>query len=141
MSVTTAPARSFTRKNYARQVIGNLIAAPVFVIVVSLVPEPYRQVAMAALLTAAGTAYLRHGLGRLEWAIAAVIVACGLLGFVGYAAIGVGWLLHAVADVVHHLIDRPMFARMPMSSFGCAVFDPLIAIWFLLGAPTIAIPF
>jgi len=37
--------------------------------------------------------------------------------------------------VVVHAVNR-----RGMSSFGCAVFDPLIAIWFVLNAPTIQLP-
>ena len=135
-SSTVAPRR-FTAGQYTRQVTGNLAAAPVFVLLVSLVAEPYRQWSMALLLGVAAVVYLRHGLGRTEWVFTIAIAACAVAGVVSYAAIGVGWLLHTVSDVWHHRIDRPLTARIPLSSFGCAVFDPLIAVWFFLGAPTV----
>lgn len=137
----SAVAVSFTGGQYVRQVLGNLVAAPLFVVVVSLIPEPYRQVSMAVLLGAAAVVYLGHGLGRAEWSFAVAIAACAVAGLASYAAIGVGWLLHTVSDVWHHRRGRPMVAAIPMSSFGCAVFDPLIAIWFFLGAPTVTLPF
>jgi hypothetical protein len=46
--------------------------------------------------------------------------------------------MHAGWDVVHHLWGNPIWPFMPTSSFGCMVFDTLIAIWFLAGAPTIS---
>jgi hypothetical protein len=139
MTATTTPAPAgFTRRQYARQILGNVIAAPVFVVLVSQIPEPYRQWSMALLMGVAAVVYLGHGLGRVEWLFAAAIGVCALAGVASYAAIGVGWLVHTVSDAWHHRIDRPMTPRIPMSSFGCAVFDPLIAIWFFLGAPTVS---
>ena len=37
---------------------------------------------------------------------------------------------------VHHVWGNPIWPFMPTSSFGCLVFDALIAIWFLAGAPS-----
>lgn len=139
--VSRSYSRRFSRGDYTRQVIGNLVAAPLFVVVVSLIPEPYRQVAMAALLGVAAVVYLGHGLGRVELLFAGAIGVCAVAGLAFYPAIGVGWLLHTVADIWHHRIGRPITTRIPMSSFGCAVFDPPIAIWFLFGAPTVTLPF
>jgi hypothetical protein len=36
----------------------------------------------------------------------------------------------------HHLWGHPIWPFMRSSSFGCFVFDSLIAVWFLAGAPT-----
>ncbi len=126
--------------HYRRQIVGNVIAAPVFVVLVSQVPEPWRRWAMVALLVVAAVVYLGHGLGRGEWLLGAAIGLCAVGGLASYPVIGLGWLLHTVSDVWHHRRGRPMVARIPMSSFGCAVFDPLIAIWFLLNAPTVHLP-
>ncbi len=54
-----------------------------------------------------------------------------------YPAIGIGWLVHTLSEVIHHLICHPMVDFIPLSSFGCAVFDPLIALWFFAWAPSI----
>ena len=80
-SSTVAPRR-FTTGQYARQVTGNLVAAPVFVLLVSLVPEPYRQWSMALLLGVAAVVYLRHGPGRAEWTFAVAIAVCAVLAAV-----------------------------------------------------------
>jgi hypothetical protein len=139
---STAPSTAgrFTAAQYARQILGNMLGAAVFVVIVSMVPEPYRQWSMALLLGLAAIVYLRHGLGRIEWLFAAAIGACAVAGVSSSPAIGLGWLLHTISDAWHHGIGRPITSRIPMSSFGCAVFDPLIAIWFFLGAPTL-LPF
>jgi hypothetical protein len=44
--------------------------------------------------------------------------------------------MHAAWDVPHHLWGHPIWPFMPTSSFGCVIFDTLIAIWFLAGAPS-----
>lgn len=137
MTTAVRTPTTFTPRQYARQVIGNVIAAPLFVLVAGLIPEPYRQFTMALLLGVAAIVYLGHGLGHLEWIFAAALAVCAIAGFSTYLAIGAGWLLHTVSDALHHRINRPMVPRIPMSSFGCAVFDPLIAIWFFLGAPAL----
>src|SRR5207249_5350184 len=50
--------------------------------------------------------------------------------------IGVGWLIHAGWDIAHHLWGNPIWPFMPSSAFGCMIFDSLIALWFLAGAPS-----
>ena len=51
-------------------------------------------------------------------------------------AIGVGWLIHAGWDIAHHLWGNPIWPFMPTSAFGCMIFDGMIAVWFLAGAPS-----
>jgi hypothetical protein len=45
--------------------------------------------------------------------------------------------MHAAWDVAHHLYGNAIWPFMPTSSFGCMVFDAAIAVWFLVGAPSI----
>jgi hypothetical protein len=45
--------------------------------------------------------------------------------------------MHSAWDVVHHFWGNPIWPFMPTSSFGCMIFDALVAIWFLAGAPAI----
>jgi len=42
-------------------------------------------------------------------------------------------------DLPHHLWGNPIWPFMPTSSFGCMIFDTLIAAWFLAGAPSLVI--
>jgi hypothetical protein len=55
-----------------------------------------------------------------------------------YRYIGLAWLTHAAWDLPHHLLGNPIWPFMRSSSFGCFVFDSLIAVWFLAGAPAVA---
>jgi hypothetical protein len=45
--------------------------------------------------------------------------------------------MHAAWDLPHHLYGSPIWPFMRTSSLGCMVFDSLIAVWFLAGAPSI----
>jgi hypothetical protein len=78
---------------------------------------------------------VKGGLGLCEPPFSAGATAAAYLGLRSYRSIGIAWLLHAAWDVVHHLYGNPIWPWQPLSSFGCAVLDSLIAIWFLAGAP------
>jgi len=45
--------------------------------------------------------------------------------------------MHAAWDLAHHLWGNPIWPFMPTSSWGCMIFDSLIALWFLAGAPSL----
>jgi hypothetical protein len=45
--------------------------------------------------------------------------------------------MHAAWDLPHHLVGHPIWPYMRTSSLGCMVFDSVIAVWFLAGAPSI----
>jgi hypothetical protein len=117
--------------------IGPLLGAVVFVFVMSLVREPARRHFNAIFVAGAGAAYLNGGLGLWEFPFIAVATAAAYLGLRSYRWIGVAWLLHAAWDVVHHLYGNPIWPWQPLSSFGCAVLDTAIALWFLGGAPSV----
>lgn len=44
--------------------------------------------------------------------------------------------MHSAWDALHHVYGNAIWPFMPTSSFGCLIFDALIAIWFLAGAPS-----
>ena len=54
-----------------------------------------------------------------------------------YRFIGVGWLLHTGWDVLHHLCATDTVPFAGGSSFGCAICDPVIALWCFAGAPSV----
>jgi hypothetical protein len=58
-------------------------------------------------------------------------------GLRSYGFIGIGWLLHTVWDIAHHLYGNPLLPFDPTSSLGCAICDPVIAVWCFAGAPTL----
>jgi hypothetical protein len=51
--------------------------------------------------------------------------------------IGAAWLIHAAWDLPHHFWGNPIWPFMPASSLGCSVFDSIVAVWFLAGAPAL----
>src|SRR5262245_19133177 len=112
--------------------VGPVALAIVFVSIMSRVKEPARRSYNALLVAGASGVYLSGGLGAWELLYAAV--AGGLVAYLGlrsYRFIGIAWLMHATWDAVHHLYGNPIWPFMPTSSFGCMIFDSLIAVWFL----------
>ena len=115
---------------YVMPVVIGLTWALVF----SLVPEPHRRKLNAVLVGGAGAAYISGGsFGLLELAFTAVMAAVAFLGLRSWTFIGVGWLLHTVWDVLHHRRGAPIIPSLHDSSFGCAICDPVIALWCFAG--------
>ena len=105
---------------------------------VSLVPEPARRRFNAIFVAGAGAAYLSSGaLGPWELLFTTAVTACAYKGLTSYRWIGVAWLLHTGWDVVHHLMGAPILPFAPISSFGCAICDPVIALWCFAGGPSV----
>jgi hypothetical protein len=116
--------------------VGPVVGALVFVVVMSLVKEPARRSFNAILVAGAGGVYLSGGFGLWELLFAATMLPVAYAGLRSYRFIGLGWLMHAGWDLAHHLYGNPIWPFMPTSSFGCMIFDALIAVWFLAGAPS-----
>jgi uncharacterized membrane protein YhfC len=66
-----------------------------------------------------------------------LMIFMAVKGLTNYKYIGIAWILHTSFDIPHHLYAVPLDPAAPFSSAVCAVFDPLIAVWFYFGAPTI----
>ena len=119
------------------------IVAPVlvglaYIAAVSFVPEPARQQLNAVMVAGAGAAYISGGsLGLWELAFTAVMTFCAYRGLCDHRWIGAAWLLHTGWDVVHHLRGAPIIPSLAHSSYGCAICDPVIALWIFRGAPPI----
>lgn len=116
--------------------VGPAVAAAIFVLIMSLVREPARRNFNAILVAGASAAYLSGGLGPWEVLYPAIASPVVYLGLRSYRFIGIAWLMHSAWDLVHHLWANPIWPFMPTSSFGCMIFDALIAVWFLAGAPS-----
>jgi hypothetical protein len=117
--------------------IGPVIGAVMFALIMSLVREPARRT-ICAMLTAGLTGVYMSGGGFGVWELAFPLVAMPLAyrGLSSYPALAAVWLLHSGWDILHHLYGNPIWPFMPSSSFGCMIFDAVIAIWFLAGAPS-----
>jgi len=111
--------------------------ALVFISLASLLREPQRREFNAIMVAGAGAAYLGAGLGAWEFAFAAAATYVAYRGLRSYTLIGVAWLLHTGWDVIHHFYGNPIVPFVAKSSLGCAICDPVIALWCFLGAPSL----
>jgi Family of unknown function (DUF6010) len=118
-------------------VLGPVVVALVFISLVSLFDEPNRRGFNAIFVAGAGAAYLSGGFGVWEFVFLAVVTLCAYRGLRSYRFIGAGWLLHTGWDVMHHLYGNPIVPFVPDSSLGCAICDPVIALWCFAGAPSV----
>src|SRR5262245_38048465 len=116
--------------------LGPAVAAVLFVLTMSRAREPARRNFNAILVAGASGVYLSGGFGLWELLYPAMAAPVAYLGLRSHRAIGFAWLMHSGWDVAHHLWGNPIWPFMPTSSFGCMIFDALIAIWFLTGAPS-----
>jgi len=116
--------------------VGASIGGLLFIAIMSFVPEPSRQRFNAIFVAGAGSAYLNGGLGGWEFAYIALATVLAFKGLSSYRYIGIAWLSHTIWDVIHHFYATPIWPWMPTSSAGCAVFDAVIALWFLFHAPS-----
>jgi hypothetical protein len=116
---------------------GPAISAVLFVLIMSYVPEPARRKFSAIFAAGAVGAYLNGGFGEWELLYPALATPIVYRGFQSYRYIGVAWLMHAAWDLPHHLWGNPIWPFMRTSSFGCVIFDALIALWFLAGAQSV----
>ena len=115
-----------------------VLIALAYIAINSLIKEPARRTFNAVMLAGAGASYLSGGgFGIWEMVFCSAITACAFFGLRSYRLIGIGWLLHAGWDVLHHLYGNPLLPFAPTSSLGCAICDPVLALWFLAGAPSV----
>jgi uncharacterized protein DUF6010 len=123
---------------HAFDVIVPVAAAIFFIVGSSLIKEPSRRNFMAIMIGGASAAYLSGGgLGKWEFVFTAVVSYCAYRGLHSYQFIGLGWILHAGWDLVHHFYGNPIIPFLPNSSAGCAITDAIIAVWFFANAPSV----
>ena len=118
-------------------ILSPVLVALLFILLSSLLKEPNRRHFMAIMIAGAGAAYLNGGLGKWEFVFTGLVTYCAYQGIRFYRFIGIGWLLHTGWDIVHHLHGHPIIPFLPASSLGCAICDPVIAIWCFAGAPSL----
>ncbi|AVT31676.1 hypothetical protein C6361_21805 [Plantactinospora sp. BC1] len=119
-------------------VVVPLCIGVLYVLLNSLIAEPQRRRFNAVVVAGAGAAYLSGGgLGIGEFAFTAVLTYLAYRGLESWRFIGAAWLLHTGWDIVHHLRGEPIIPSAHDSSFGCAICDPVIAIWCLAGGPSL----
>lgn len=120
-------------------IVAALLVGVVYVCLNSLISDDdVRRRFNAIMVAGAGAAYLSGGgLGGWEFAFTGVLAYVAYRGLESWTFIGIGWLLHTAWDVVHHVRGEPIIPFADHSSLGCAVCDPVIAIWCLAGGPAV----
>ena len=116
---------------------GPAIGALCFVLGMSLVPEPGRRTLNAILVAGTCGAYLNGGFGIWELIYPILATPVVYAGLKSYRFIGIAWMMHAGWDLAHHLWGNPIWPFMASSSWGCMIFDSLVAIWFQSGSPAL----
>ena len=119
------------------QVVAPVLVAGVFIALTSLLKEPTRQQFSALMIAGAGFVYFGGGFRFWEVAYGVLFLWLAYRALTDYRFAGIGWILHVGWDILHHLYGRPILPFIPLSSFGCAVCDTFIAIWYFRGAPQI----
>jgi hypothetical protein len=118
-------------------VVGPILVGIIYVSLCSFFKEPSRRNFNAIMIAGAGAGYLNGGFGIWEFVFTAIVTFCAYHGLRSYYFIGIGWLLHTGWDVLHHLYGHPIIPFVPTSSFGCAICDPMIAVWCFVGGPSV----
>jgi Family of unknown function (DUF6010) len=121
----------------AVQWLAPILIGLIYVFLNSLIPEPARRRFNAIMVAGAGAAYLNGGFGVWEFAFLTVMTYIAYRGLDDYRFIGVAWLLHTCWDFAHYLYGNPIVPFAATSSFGCAICDPVIALWCFAGAPSL----
>lgn len=108
-----------------------------YALLMSLIREPHRRRFNAIMVAGAGAAYLSGGgMGGWEFPFTVLVTYVAYRGLESWTFIGVAWLLHTAWDIVHHIKGNPIIPFLHTSSLGCAICDPVIALWCFTGGKT-----
>jgi hypothetical protein len=118
-------------------ILAGFIAPAIWICSFSAVSEPQRRQVNCILVGLAASTYGNHSFGLVESVGTITVLTLGILGLRSYRWLGAAWLVHTGLDIAHHLVADPMFRYFPASSLGCAVTDPILALWFFAEAPDI----
>ncbi|UQT61906.1 DUF6010 family protein [Streptomyces durmitorensis] len=118
--------------------VAPVLIGVLYALVMSLIREPNRRRFNAIMVAGAGAAYLSGGgFGGWEFLFTAAVTYCAYRGLESWTFIGIGWLLHTGWDLLHHIKGNPIIPFAHDSSLGCAICDPVIALWCLRGGPSL----
>lgn len=117
--------------------LGAVIIAGLYITIFSFVKEPNRQIINALIIAGAGATYWSGGLGFYEFPLGIIMIYLAFKGLKDYKFLSLGWLVHTAYDILHHLYGNPIVPMSPSSSAGCAICDPILALWLFMGAPSI----
>ncbi|MGR3931763.1 DUF6010 family protein [Streptomyces sp. BRA346] len=115
-----------------------ILVGVVYALLMSLIREPHRRRFNAIMVAGAGAAYLSGGgMGGWEFVATAAITYVAYRGLESWTFIGIAWLMHTGWDIVHHVKGTPIIPFAHDSSLGCAICDPVIALWCFRGGPSL----
>ncbi|MEU5595259.1 DUF6010 family protein [Streptomyces sp. NPDC020298] len=122
--------------------IAPILIGILYVLLMSLVRRPDSRRRLNALMVGgAGAAYLSGGgFGGWEFLYTVVATYVAYRGLESWTFIGIGWLMHTSWDLLHHFKGNPIVPFEHGSSLGCAICDPVIALWCFRGGPRVTIP-
>ncbi|RKT88631.1 hypothetical protein SAMN05421805_1011670 [Saccharopolyspora antimicrobica] len=122
-------------------IITPMLIGVLYALLNSFIRDPHRRRFNALMVAGAGAAYISGGgFGIWELAFCVVVAYCAYRGLESWTFIGIGWLLHTAWDVAHHLYGNPIIPFLEYASFGCALCDPVIAVWCFAGGPSLVAP-
>lgn len=119
--------------------VSPVIVGVLYAVAMSLIrDEQPRRRFNAIMVGGAGAAYLSGGgFGVWEMPFVAVMAYVAYRGLESWNWIGLAWLLHTAWDLAHHFKGNPIIPFSHDSSLGCAICDPVIALWCLRGGPNL----
>lgn len=118
--------------------VAPILIGIVYALLMSLIREPHRRRFNAIMVAGAGAAYVSGGgFGGWEFLFTAAVTYVAYRGLESWTFIGIAWLLHTAWDLLQHLKGNPIIPFAHDSSLGCAICDPVIAVWCLAGGPSL----
>ena len=113
------------------------------IVLSSLAEGSKRRQLNAIVLASVASVYADAGFGFWEFPFIFVIGYCAYRGLratddrAGYTMIGLGWLLHGLWDLAHHVNGWPMITWWPAASIECVIIDAILTVYFWTGAKSI----
>ena len=117
--------------------VGAVVISVIYISIFSLVKEPQRQKINALIIAGAGAVYWSGGLGFYEFPLGVIMIFLAYKGLQNYKYLAMGWMVHTFYDLLHHFYGNPIVPMESSSSAGCAICDPILAIWLFYGAPNV----
>jgi Family of unknown function (DUF6010) len=114
-----------------------VLGACAYVALFSLVREPSRRFISVALLASSASLYYDGKLGIWDKLFWLGIVGCAFVACRWYPGLAIGWLLHTTWDLLSFHAGQALSDNTLRINLHCAIFDPIIATWFVFGAPSV----
>jgi hypothetical protein len=114
-----------------------VFGALLYVGIFSLIPEPSRRRLSIVALASGSSLYYSGGLGGWDKIFWIAVMGFAFAAFRWYPALAIGWLVHTAWDILNFRAGHPLETGVLRINLHCAIFDPLIALWFACSAPSI----